>query len=150
MQGLEGAGADVLEIGVPFSDPMADGPAIQAAGLRALKAGQTLAKTIEMARDFRAGDADTPIVRWDNPFLRAAPGTSPQWHDDEIGVAGCIQSLVDALRNNAEPSYGALQGRLDQELILAIRQSSAAGGQVVELTRIEKGSITTELDRQMS
>ena len=48
-------------------------------------------------------------------------------------MASCIQSLVDALRNDAEPGYGALQGRLDQELILAIRQSSAAGGQVVEL-----------------
>jgi predicted dehydrogenase len=79
------------------------------------------------------GDADLPIVRWDNPFRSTIPGASPQWHDDEIGVAGCIQSLVDALRNDAEPSYGALQGRLDQELILAIRQSSAAGGQVIEL-----------------
>jgi predicted dehydrogenase len=79
------------------------------------------------------GDADLPIVRWDNPFRSVIPGASPQWHDDEIGVACCIQSLVDALRNDAEPSYGALQGRLDQELILAIRQSSAAGGQVVEL-----------------
>jgi len=79
------------------------------------------------------GDADLPIVRWDNPFRSAIPGASPQWHDDEIGVAGCIQSLVDALRNDAEPSYGAVQGRLDQELILAIRQSAAAGGQVIEL-----------------
>jgi predicted dehydrogenase len=79
------------------------------------------------------GDADTPIVRWDNPFRSATPGASPQWHDDEIGVAGCIQSLVDALRNDAQPSYGALQGRLDQELILAIRKSSSAGGRAVEL-----------------
>jgi predicted dehydrogenase len=79
------------------------------------------------------GDADIPIVRWDNPFRSATPGAGPQWHDDEIGVAGCIQSLIDALRNDAEPSYGALQGRLDQELILAIRQSSAAGGQAIEL-----------------
>ena len=78
------------------------------------------------------GDADLPIVRWDNPFCSATPGASPHWHDDEIGVAGCIQSLIDSVRNDAEPSYGALQGRLDQELILAIRQS-AAGGQVVEL-----------------
>jgi predicted dehydrogenase len=79
------------------------------------------------------GDADVPIVRWDNPFRSATPGAGPQWHDDEIGVAGCIQSLVDALRNDAEPGYGALQGRLDQELILAIRQSSAAAGQVIDL-----------------
>jgi tryptophan synthase alpha chain len=59
---LPQAGADVIEIGMPFTDPMADGPAIQAAGLRALKAGQTLKKTLQLVRDFRRGDADTPIV----------------------------------------------------------------------------------------
>jgi tryptophan synthase alpha chain len=59
---LPKAGADVIEIGMPFTDPMADGPAIQAAGLRALKAGQTLAKTLQLVREFRKSDADTPIV----------------------------------------------------------------------------------------
>src|SRR6187455_1032672 len=59
---LPKAGADVIELGMPFSDPMADGPAIQAAGLRALKGGQTLVKTLQMAADFRAGDNETPIV----------------------------------------------------------------------------------------
>jgi tryptophan synthase alpha chain len=62
MKALPKAGADVIELGMPFSDPMADGPAIQAAGLRALKGGQTLQKTLQMAREFRAGDDDTPIV----------------------------------------------------------------------------------------
>ena len=62
LQGLPGAGADVVELGMPFTDPMADGPAIQAAGLRALKAGQTLARTLELVRAFRAGDNATPIV----------------------------------------------------------------------------------------
>jgi tryptophan synthase alpha chain len=62
MKALPGAGADIIELGMPFSDPMADGPSIQAAGLRALKGGQTLAKTLQMARDFRADDSDTPIV----------------------------------------------------------------------------------------
>ena len=62
VKALPKAGADVIEIGMPFSDPMADGPAIQAAGLRALHAGQTLAKTIELVRQFRASDAETPIV----------------------------------------------------------------------------------------
>ncbi|HEY5818796.1 MAG TPA: tryptophan synthase subunit alpha [Mesorhizobium sp.] len=62
MRGLPKAGADVIELGMPFSDPMADGPAIQAAGLRALKGGQTLVKTLEMAAEFRAGDDETPIV----------------------------------------------------------------------------------------
>ena len=62
MKSLPEAGADVIELGMPFSDPMADGPAIQAAGLRALKGGQTLVKTLQMAADFRHGDDTTPIV----------------------------------------------------------------------------------------
>jgi tryptophan synthase alpha chain len=62
LKALPAAGADVVELGMPFSDPMADGPAIQAAGLRALKAGQTMAKTLAMVRAFREADRDTPIV----------------------------------------------------------------------------------------
>ena len=62
LAGLPKAGADVIEIGMPFTDPMADGPAIQAAGLRALKAGQTMRKTLKMVSDFRKADKDTPIV----------------------------------------------------------------------------------------
>jgi tryptophan synthase alpha chain len=62
LAGLPKAGADVIEIGIPFTDPMADGPAIQAAGLRALRAGMTLAKAIDLVRDFRRGDDTTPIV----------------------------------------------------------------------------------------
>jgi tryptophan synthase alpha chain len=62
MKALPAAGADVIELGMPFSDPMADGPAIQAAGLRALQSGQTLAKTLAMAKDFRVDDNETPIV----------------------------------------------------------------------------------------
>jgi tryptophan synthase alpha chain len=62
VKALPKAGADVIELGMPFSDPMADGPAIQASGLRALKAGQTLRKTLELVRSFRATDNDTPIV----------------------------------------------------------------------------------------
>jgi tryptophan synthase alpha chain len=59
---LPKAGADVIELGMPFTDPMADGPAIQAAGLRALKAGQNMKKTLAMVRAFRAKDNATPIV----------------------------------------------------------------------------------------
>ncbi|MBL4891883.1 MAG: tryptophan synthase subunit alpha [Rhizobiaceae bacterium] len=62
LKSLPAAGADVIEIGMPFSDPMADGPAIQLAGQRALKNGQTLAKTLEMVRLFRESESDTPIV----------------------------------------------------------------------------------------
>ena len=60
--GLPRAGADIVELGMPFSDPMADGPAIQASSLRALKGGQTMRKTLALVREFRASDADTPIV----------------------------------------------------------------------------------------
>lgn len=62
IKALPQAGADVIELGMPFTDPMADGPSIQAAGVRALKAGQTLKKTLQMVRDFRKGEAKTPIV----------------------------------------------------------------------------------------
>lgn len=62
MKALPAAGSDVIELGMPFSDPMADGPAIQLAGQRALKAGQTLSKTLDMARKFREHDQATPIV----------------------------------------------------------------------------------------
>jgi len=62
LRALPQAGADVVEFGLPFTDPMADGPAIQAAALRALKAGQTTARTLDLVRRFRAEDADTPVI----------------------------------------------------------------------------------------
>jgi tryptophan synthase alpha chain len=62
LKNLPAAGADVIELGMPFTDPMADGPAIQASSQRALKAGQTLKKTLELIREFRMGDSNTPIV----------------------------------------------------------------------------------------
>ena len=62
IEALPQAGADVIEIGMPFTDPMADGPAIQAAGLRALHAGQSMVKTLDLVRRFRRGDDATPIV----------------------------------------------------------------------------------------
>ncbi len=61
-QALPKAGADVIELGMPFTDPMADGPAIQAAGVRALAGGQTMIKTLRLVREFRKGDDATPIV----------------------------------------------------------------------------------------
>ncbi|HZB94220.1 MAG TPA: tryptophan synthase subunit alpha, partial [Stellaceae bacterium] len=100
---LPGSGADLIEIGMPFSDPMADGPSIQAAGLRALKAGMTLAKMLDIVREFRARDAATPVVLmgYFNPifrfgtdrFLAAAKAAGvdgliivdlPPEHDDEL------------------------------------------------------------------
>jgi tryptophan synthase alpha chain len=62
LKGLPAAGADVIELGMPFTDPMADGPAIQLANIRALAAKQTLKKTLQMVREFRAGDNSTPLV----------------------------------------------------------------------------------------
>ena len=62
MKGLPAAGVDIIELGLPFTDPMADGPTIQLAGQRALEAGQTLQKTLDIAAEFRKGDDTTPIV----------------------------------------------------------------------------------------
>ena len=91
IEALPQAGADIIEIGMPFTDPMADGPAIQAAGLRALKSGQTLKKTLAMVAAFRRADDATPLILmgYYNPiyvygvdaFLRAAL---------EAGVDGLI------------------------------------------------------------
>jgi tryptophan synthase alpha chain len=105
---LPEAGADIIEVGMPFSDPMADGPAIQAAGLRALKAGMTLARTLGIIRAFRARDQATPIVLmgYYNPIYRygvdrfladaKAAGVDgliivdlPPEHDDEL----CLPAL---------------------------------------------------------
>lgn len=62
LKALPGAGADIIEFGMPFSDPMAEGPPIQAADIRALAAGQTMVKTLEQVRAFREGDDETPLV----------------------------------------------------------------------------------------
>jgi len=71
LRGLSAAGADLIEIGVPFTDPMADGPTVQRAGQRGLKAGATLAGTLGMVREFRAQDQATPIILmgYYNPIL---------------------------------------------------------------------------------
>ncbi len=79
------------------------------------------------------GDAKLPVVEWENPFRPAVQGHGTQWHDDEIGVAGCLLSLVNAVRTGGKPTYGPLQARLDQEIILALRQSSLEGGKSVLL-----------------
>ncbi len=94
LQGLVAAGADILELGLPFTDPMADGPAIQAAGLRALAAGQTVARTLDMVRDFRRQDSATPLVLmgYYNPIY--VYGIDRFAADAAVaGVDGCI--IVD-------------------------------------------------------
>ena len=62
MKGLPGAGADLIELGMPFTDPMADGPSIQASALRALKGGQTMVSTLSMVKEFRTEDMETPVI----------------------------------------------------------------------------------------
>lgn len=93
--GLPKAGADIIELGLPFSDPMADGPAIQAAGLRALATGMTTRRTLELVREFRKADDLTPIVLmgYFNPIYRYP---TAQFLDDAVasGVDGLI--IVDA------------------------------------------------------
>lgn len=94
IKGLPAAGADVIEIGMPFSDPMADGPSIQAAGLRSLAAGHTMTKTLSMVKSFREDDDETPIVLmgYYNPIYSYG---SEEFLDDakEAGVDGFI--IVD-------------------------------------------------------
>jgi tryptophan synthase alpha chain len=89
--GLPAAGADVIELGMPFSDPMADGPAIQASSLRALKAGHTMGCTLELVRALRAQDQDTPIVLmgYYNPIY-VYPRERFLDHAAEAGVDGLI------------------------------------------------------------
>jgi tryptophan synthase alpha chain len=112
LKALPAAGADIVELGMPFTDPMADGPPVQAAGLRALKAGQTLRATLAMVAAFRAGDADTPILLMGyfnpiyvygvEPFLRDAQAAGvdglivvdcPPEEDDELCLPARRQGL---------------------------------------------------------
>ncbi|TFH05937.1 MAG: Gfo/Idh/MocA family oxidoreductase, partial [Spirochaetales bacterium] len=79
------------------------------------------------------GLPDLPVVEWRNPFGSKPGGWNPQWHDDEIGVAGCIKSLVDAIRGDRPVTYGARQALLEQEITLAISRSAKNGNQPVDL-----------------
>ena len=113
LSGLPKAGADLIELGMPFSDPMADGPSIQAGNLRALAAGTTLSKTLDLVRRFREQDNDTPIILmgYFNPiytygvdrFLRDARGVGvdglimvdlPPEEDGEL----CLPALASGMR----------------------------------------------------
>jgi len=94
LEQLPAAGADVIELGIPFSDPMADGPAVQASSVRALKAGATLLKVLEMVRKFRKADQTTPIVLMGYYNSVHAFGTARFVHDAAAaGVDGLI--IVD-------------------------------------------------------
>jgi tryptophan synthase alpha chain len=135
LSGLPGAGADIIELGMPFSDPMAEGPPIQRAAQRALKQGITVAKTLDIVRRFRAGDQTTPIVLMGylNPLL--SMGYARFAHAAaEAGVDGLI--VVDCPPEEADPLADPLEEagvsliRLatpttdDQRLAVVLRRTS--------------------------
>ena len=91
LRGMPAAGADLIEIGMPFTDPMADGPTIQAAGLRGLKAGATMARTLAMVRDFRLDDADTPVILMG--YLNPIASYGPQRFCADAAAAG-VDGLI--------------------------------------------------------
>jgi len=108
LTGLPGVGADIIELGFPFSDPMADGPAIQRAALRALEAGMTLEGTLQLARRFREGDRTTPLVLMGylNPIL--SHGLEAFATDAAAaGVDGVI--VVDCPPEEADPVLAAFE-----------------------------------------
>jgi len=91
LRGMPGAGADLIEIGMPFTDPMADGPTIQRAGLRGLKAGATLARTLAMVQDFRLDDSDTPVILMG--YLNPIASYGPQRFCTDAAAAG-VDGLI--------------------------------------------------------
>ena len=107
LQGLPGAGADIIELGFPFSDPMAEGPPIQRAAQRALAHGMTLSATLEMVRGFRKGDQATPVVLmgYMNPLVTAGFGSFAA-EAAAAGVDGLI--VVDCPPEEADPLADAL------------------------------------------
>ena len=91
LRGMPAAGADLIEIGMPFTDPMADGPTVQAAGLRGLRAGATLARTLAMVRDFRLEDADTPMILMG--YLNPIASYGPERFCTDAAAAG-VDGLI--------------------------------------------------------
>ncbi|MEQ7153724.1 tryptophan synthase subunit alpha [Brevundimonas aurifodinae] len=116
LRGLPAAGADIIELGFPFSDPMAEGPPIQRAALRGLKAGLTLRGTLDLARAFRDGDAETPLILMGylNP-LETYGYAAFAYDAAAAGVDGVI--IVDCPPEEADP----LSDALDAEQLSLIR-----------------------------
>ena len=156
LKSLPKAGADIVEFGLPFTDPMADGPAIQAAGLRALKAGQNAEKTLDLVRRFRAENATTPVILmgYYNPiyifgverFLKAAK---------EAGIDGLI--VVDLPpEEDAELCLPALEAGLafirlatpttDERRLPSVLQNTAGFVYYVSITGIT-GAATPDFGR---
>src|SRR5262249_1942362 len=115
LQGLPGAGADLIELGFPFSDPMAEGPPIQRSAQRALAAGTTMDGVLDLVRGFRRSDADPPIILMGYMNLVLHRGIDRFARDAaEAGVDGLI--VVDCPPEEAEPLADALD-KADVSLI---------------------------------
>jgi tryptophan synthase alpha chain len=114
LSGLPGAGADIIELGLPFSDPVADGPTIQRAAIRALANGMTLKGALAMVRDFRRGDATTPVVLMGylNPLLsfglEAFAAAAARAGADGLIVVDCPPEEADPLADALEAENLAL------------------------------------------
>jgi tryptophan synthase alpha chain len=107
---MPGAGADLIELGFPFSDPMAEGPPIQRAAQRALKKGMTLSGTLALVKAFREGDQTTPLILmgYMNPIVNRGIGTFAR-DAAEAGVDGVI--IVDCPPEESEPAGRRLRRR---------------------------------------
>ncbi len=125
MHELVRAGASIIELGVPFSDPMADGPVIQLGNERALQHGVSLTDVLDMVREFRISDADTPVVLMGylNP-IEALGYTELAQRASEAGVDGFI--VVDAPPEEAQELHVALQ-HYDLDLIFLLAPNSDEG-----------------------
>lgn len=125
LKGLPGAGADLIELGFPFSDPMAEGPPIQRGAQRALKAGMTLSGTLELARAFREGDQTTPVILMGYMNLIVHRGIETFAHDAaQAGVDGVI--VVDCPPEEAAPLAAALDAAYVSLIRLATPTSDEA------------------------
>ena len=130
LRGLPAAGADIIELGFPFSDPMAEGPPIQRAALRGLKAGLTLKGTLDLARAFREGDADTPLILMG--YLNPIETYGYQAFADDAaasGVDGVI--VVDCPPEEAGPLSDALDAAQVSLIRLATPTSDDARLKIV-------------------
>jgi tryptophan synthase alpha chain len=132
MHALVKAGADALELGVPFSDPSADGPVIQSAHERALKAGTTLKDVLAMVREFRAEDRDTPVILMG--YLNPVEAMGQEAFASAAAAAGVDGVLtVDMPPEEAEPLRGLLRTRgLDPIFLLAPTTDMARARRITE------------------
>ena len=130
LKGLPAAGADVIEVGFPFSDPMAEGPPIQRAALRALNNGMTLSKTLAMIAEFRKGDQTTPIILmgYANPLINRGFETFAR-DAAQAGADGLI--VVDIPPEEADPLADALDAEQLSLLLLSTPTSDDARLKVI-------------------